>query len=108
MVSEELAFKTVIQINHNAGSNHVWIRGSSNNGGPTTIPGFPLRWEIDQDDYARLAQNFSNEWRWIFWAIRTQTFFKGVLRSYILVGDTIWQIDPSRTISPGGYEAENW
>lgn len=108
VVSEELAFKTVIQINYNAGSNHVWIRGSSNNGGPTTIPGFPLRWEIDQDDYARLAQNFSNEWRWISWAIRTQTFFKGVLGSNILVGDTIWQIDPNRTISPGGYKAENW
>lgn len=108
-VVEEIAFKTVIQINYNAGSNYVWIRGSSNNGGPTTVPGFPLRWEIDQDDYARLAEWYTGHyWRWITWAIRTTTYFKGVVGNNVVVGDTVWQSDPNRQVSPGGYKAENW
>ncbi|HOF00697.1 MAG TPA: chitobiase/beta-hexosaminidase C-terminal domain-containing protein [Spirochaetota bacterium] len=79
-IAEEKAYRTVLVKNHDAGTNNIWFRGSNNGGGPTTAPGFPLRWEENQLKYIKLGKNAgSNNWYWITWEINQYVYSKPIL-----------------------------
>ncbi len=73
-ISEEIAFKTILSTNYDAGaSRYIWYRGSNNSGGPTTAPGFPIRWEDNQYAYVKCGAVDTaatpDRWYWITWEI---------------------------------------
>lgn len=81
-ISEEKAYRTVFVKNYDAGVNNIWFRGSNNGGGPTTAPGFPLRWEENQLEFIKLGKKdtiVSNNWYWITWEVNQYSYFKPIL-----------------------------
>lgn len=81
-IAEEKAYRTVLVKNYDAGSNYIWFRGSNNGGGPTTAPGFPLRWEENQLEFIKLGKKDTvvlNNWYWITWEVNQYVYSKPIL-----------------------------
>ncbi len=111
-VSSEIAFKTVLSTNTND-TNHIWYRGSNNSGGPTTAPGFPLRWEDNQYTFIKLGAEDTDpdpdRWYWITWEINVFTEYKALIGTK--PGDWAtkgpgtygWESGSNKQVKPGGY-----
>jgi len=113
-VTEEIAFKTVLATKNAAGSGKfIWYRGSNNSGGPTTAPGFPLRWEDNQYSYIKCAAWESGDrWYWITWQINVSTEYKSLWADqpsdWATMGPSVysWESGSNNIVGAGGYRWE--
>jgi len=113
-VSEEIAFKTVLATKNAAGSEKfIWYRGSNNSGGPTTAPGFPLRWEDNQYLHIKCAAwETGDRWYWITWEINVNLEYKSLWADrpadWETKGPSVygWESGSNNVVSPGGYRWE--
>lgn len=115
----EQAYRTVLA------ATNPWFRGSNNSGGPTTAPGFPLRWEDNAVGYIRrgIQDGGSGNFYFISWEIRDYVYFKGLAGgamttvsnpagypagTYEAGPSTYgWGSNENRNVYPGGYRFAN-
>jgi len=92
-IAGERAYRTVLQ------ATNPWFRGSNNSGGPTTAPGFPLRWEDNAVGYIRQGVLNTGNYYFITWEISEYLHFKA------LAGGAMTTVVNPAGYSLGTYEA---
>jgi hypothetical protein len=130
--SDEMAFKTVITYvindmrNNDNGQppesgDQIWIRGGDAIG-LSSVPGFPLNWDINEFDAARDEKRragirlftmdqvgnsikASSRWRFVTWEINVETYFDIILgRDTASIANEAWQYGPRQF----AYQRAGW
>lgn len=104
-IAGEMAYKTVLGVNDGT-NDHIWFRGSDNDGGPITAPGFPLSWYTTDYDGINLGVK-SGDWYWITWAVNVTVQFQPLQGDkpgdWVTMGPSWWRwkTGDNASVDPG-------